>query len=219
MMTRSTSHSGAAIDGVGIDFGTTNSVVAIASRSKPYPRIKALLSEDGPHPSVVWYQGGVEPRVGRIAKTNILGFSEAPGNFFVPSIKRDLGKGKSLTIFNTTYEAKQIASHIFRHLKNDARESHGIEFSEAVVTVPVNFDGRARRDLRSAANDAGIYIKKFVHEPFAAIVGYCFSEKADRSLEDREGQKILVFDWGGQGRSYFRVGDLWTRKSLGRPFR
>ncbi len=197
-MARSIGNTGNPIDGVGIDFGTTNSLVATASRTKPYPRTKALLSSDGrPHPSVVWYQVGGELKVGRIAKTNILGFSEAPGNFFVSSIKRALGKGKTLTIFETKYEAKQVAAEIFRHLKNDAEEREGIGISEAVVTVPIDFDGLARRDLRSAANDAGIHIKTFVHEPFAAIVGHCFSEKGNRSLEDREGQRILVFDWGG----------------------
>ena len=57
------------------------------------PRTTSLLADGLPHPSVVWYQVGHEPIVGRAAKNNVLGFAEAPGNFFVSSIKRSLGKG------------------------------------------------------------------------------------------------------------------------------
>jgi len=188
----------ASADGIGIDFGTTNSVVAVSTRSKPTPRIKALLADDiRPHPSVVWYQVSEEPRVGRIAKSNILGFSEAPGNLFISSIKRSLGKGRTFSIFGTKVSGWQVAAEIFRYLKHDAQQSYGTEVSSAVVTIPVNFDGRARRDLRRAAHEAGIYIKTFVHEPFAAIVGYCYSGKGNRTLQQRDGEKILVFDWGG----------------------
>src|SRR5947208_1384954 len=88
-------------DGHGIDFGTTNSVVAVSSRGTPTARTRALLTEGRPHPSVVWYQASAEPKVGRVAKNNILGFSEAPGNRFVSSIKRSLGKDHAYTIFNT----------------------------------------------------------------------------------------------------------------------
>ncbi len=185
-------------DGVGIDFGTTNSVVAVSTRSKPNPRVKALLANDmRPHPSVVWYHVSEEPRVGRIAKSNILGFSEAPGNLFISSIKRSLGKGRTFSVFGSKVPGWQVASEIFRHLKHDAQQSYGTEVSSAVVTIPVNFDGRARRDLRLAAHQAGIYIKTFVHEPFAAIVGYCYSGKSNRTFQQRDGEKILVFDWGG----------------------
>ena len=170
----------------------------MGSRPKPNPRVKALLANDvRPHPSVVWYHVSEEPRVGRIAKSNILGFSEAPGNLFISSIKRSLGKGRTFSIFGSKVPAWQVASEIFRHLKHDAQQSYGTEVSSAVVTIPVNFDGRARRDLRLAAHQAGIYIKTFVHEPFAAIVGYCYSGKSNRTFQQRDGEKILVFDWGG----------------------
>jgi molecular chaperone DnaK (HSP70) len=185
-------------DGVGIDFGTTNSVVAVSTRSKPNPRVKALLADDSrPHPSVVWYRVGEEPRVGRLAKSHILGFSEAPGNLFIPSIKRSLGKGRTYSIFGSKVPGWQVASEIFRHLRHDAQQSHGSDISGAVVTIPVDFDGRARRDLRLAAHQAGVYIKTFVHEPFAAIVGYCYTGRGNRTIQQRDGEKILVFDWGG----------------------
>ncbi len=108
-----------------------------------------------------------------------------------------MGKGRTFSIFGTKVSGWQVAAEIFRHLKHDAQQSYGTEVSSAVVTIPVNFDGRARRDLRRAAHEAGIYIKTFVHEPFAAIVGYCYSGKGNRTLQQRDGEKILVFDWGG----------------------
>lgn len=184
-------------DGIGIDFGTTNSVVAVSNKGKPTPRIRPLLADSRPHPSVIWYQVSEEPRVGRVAKNHILGFSEAPGNLFISSIKRSLGKNKTFSVFDSKKPGWQVAADIFRHLKRHANEGYGIDVSSAVVTIPVDFDGHARRDLRRAAHDAGIYVKTFVHEPFAAIVGYCYSGQGNRTLQQREGEKILVFDWGG----------------------
>lgn len=183
-------------DGFGIDFGTTNSVVAISSRGSPFPRTRSLLADGLPHPSVVWYQVGHEPTVGRAAKNNMLGFAEAPGNFFVSSIKRSLGKGADVSIFGTKHPVWQVASEVFKHLKYDAH-SNGIDLKHAIVTIPVDFDGRARRELRKAADHAGIFVKTFVQEPFAAVVGYLYSEKEAEKLAEREGQIILVFDWGG----------------------
>jgi molecular chaperone DnaK len=183
-------------DGFGIDFGTTNSVVAISSKGTPIPRTTSLLADGLPHPSVVWYQVGHEPVVGRTAKNNMLGFAEAPGNFFVSSIKRSLGKDSDVSIFGTKHPVWEIASEVFKHLKHDAH-TEGIDLNHAIVTVPVDFDGRARRELRKAADHAGIFVKTFVHEPFAAVVGYLYSEKEAEKLAEREGQIILVFDWGG----------------------
>src|SRR5438874_3757466 len=94
-------------DGFGIDFGTTNSVVAVSTRGDPVPRTQALLAEGYPHPSVVWYQAARAPVVGRTAKRNILGSSEEPGNYFASSIKRSLGQDRSFSIFGTKYHAWQ----------------------------------------------------------------------------------------------------------------
>ena len=185
-------------EGIGIDFGTTNSIVARSIRANPKPHTVALLTSEGkPHPSVVWYSAGGEPKVGRIAKDNIYGYSEAPGNMFIPSIKRSLGKDLSFSIFGTKHHTTDVAAEILRHLKTDAQANHDLDVASAVVTIPVDFDGRARRDLRRAANKAGIHIKTFVHEPFAAIVGFCFSEREPRQLSERNGETFLVFDWGG----------------------
>src|SRR5947209_15765436 len=99
-------------DGHGIDFGTTNSVVAVSTRGNPTPRTRALLADGRPHPSVVWYQVSEEPRVGRQAKNNILGFSEAPGNRFISSVKRSMGKDQTYTLFNTKHHARQVAAEV-----------------------------------------------------------------------------------------------------------
>ena len=89
-----------------------------------------------------------------------------------------------------------VAEDIFRYLVNDARDKQDFTISEAVVTVPIYFDGHARRALRRAAEGAGIYIKTFVHEPFAALVGYVCGAYGHDGLRDMEGKNILVFDWG-----------------------
>ncbi len=184
--------------GVGIDFGTTNSVVAIANPARPFPRARVLVNRDDglPHPSVLWFKLDEEPKVGRIAKDNLLGFSEAPGNQFITSVKRSLGKNKQFSVFGTKRTASDVSAEIFKFLKQDAA-TQSVEIDKAVVTIPVKFDGHARRELRKAAEQAGIYIKTFIHEPFAAIVGYCYSQKSGRTLDQRNGENILVFDWGG----------------------
>jgi len=182
------------MNGIGIDFGTTNSVVAICEGRTG--RTRGLTDPDSnlPHPSVVWFRGdGVE--VGRRAKHQIQGFAEVPGNFFVRSVKRELGKGKRYGIFGEEKAASDVAAEIFRFLKNRAKRDHKVDVEAAVVTVPVHFDGRARRELRKAAADAGVHIKTFIHEPFAAVVGYCKNARQD--ITSFDGSRILVFDWGG----------------------
>jgi molecular chaperone DnaK (HSP70) len=135
--------------------------------------------------------------VGRLAKNHILGSSEEAGNYFATSIKRSLGKDQTVSIFGTKYHAWQVAAEVFRHLKADARDNHGIDLERAVVTIPIDFDGRARRELRQAADHAGLYLQTMVHEPFAAVVGYLCGGASAARWAEREGQTILVFDWGG----------------------
>ena len=69
------------------------------------------------------------------------------------------------------------------------------DFHDAVVTVPVYFTGRQRQAIRKAAEKAGIAIRTFIHEPFAAVIGFLYAETAEFKL--REPETILVFDWGG----------------------
>jgi molecular chaperone DnaK (HSP70) len=184
--------------GVGIDFGTTNSVVSFydgfLKKTDPLTNKETNL----PHPSVVWYRAGGSVIVGQEAKRNIMGFSNVEGNAFVSSVKRRLGKQESMDIMGEKMALHEVAAEIFKFLRMDA-ESRSSEYkvNEAIVTIPIYFDGRARGELRKAADRAGIFIKNFVHEPFAAIVGYCHREESGLQIENMEKQIILVFDWGG----------------------
>jgi molecular chaperone DnaK (HSP70) len=183
------------IDGVGfgIDFGTTNSVAASVALDGPaYPYLEA----GSPHPSFVWYSpDGVQ--VGRQAKANFNAFVEQAGHRFIRSVKRDLGHGRDYDILGQRVPAWKVASQIFARLKATALADpkNPGEINEAVVTVPIHFGGAARQELRAAAREAGIEILTFVHEPFAAVVGYYRSMQTD--LRDLDSERILVFDWGG----------------------
>jgi molecular chaperone DnaK len=183
--------------GIGIDFGTTNSVLSVFDKriweSQPSTNINTKL----PHPSVVWYKADGTKKVGEDAKKHIMGFSSVTGNHFESSIKRRLGKSIHLNIFGRRFEAWETASHIFEFILSDAKKrGENLNITEAIVTVPVYFNGPARRDLRKAANAAGIYIKTFVHEPFAAIVGH-YARSGHLDTQTLKNQHIMVFDWGG----------------------
>ncbi len=182
------------MNGIGIDFGTTNSVVAICEERTGRTRGLADPENNLPHPSVVGFRGD-KVEVGRSAKHQIQSLAEVAGNFFVRSVKRELGKGKRYSIFGEEKTASDVAAEIFRFLKTRARKDHKVDVETAVVTVPVHCDGRARRELRKAAADAGVHIKTFIHEPFSAVVGYCKNARQDVTSFD--GSRILVFDWGG----------------------
>ncbi len=178
--------------GFGIDFGTTNSVVGVCEGGPT----RALLDGDKPNPSVVWYAADGNVTVGRKAKNSLNGYSDVPGNTFVNSVKLSLGKSRSYRVAGQPKSAPEVASEIFSFLLRQAREQHSLDVKEGVVTIPVDFDGAARHELRLAAERAGFYVKTFIHEPFAAVVAYCFSHQG-KPIEDFEGRNILVFDWGG----------------------
>jgi molecular chaperone DnaK len=177
----------------GIDFGTTNS---IAARCDAAGKITAFTDRETnlPHPSVIWYRGD-QTIVGSKAKHEIKGYAGVAGHAFVQSIKRKLGKDQTITIFGERKPVYEIAADIFSFLKTQARNEYGDDLENVVVTVPVKFHGTARRELRKAANRAGIEISTFIHEPFAAIIGYLCS--GGGNLHDINKRNILVFDWGG----------------------
>lgn len=178
--------------GFGIDFGTTNSVVAAAiGREAPKP----LLSGGRTHPSVVWY-GPEAIVVGLDAKSNFNAYADQAGHRFVRSVKRQLGRGKSLeTTAGRRQPAWEVAAEVFRHLRRRAEVEHRHTIDEAVISVPIDFDGPRRADIRKAAQAAGIHVTAMVHEPFAAVVGYYRS--IGMNLGALPTETILVFDWGG----------------------
>lgn len=178
--------------GFGIDFGTTNSVVGVCEGG----RTRALLDGDLPNPSVVWFKADGSVTVGRQAKWNINGYSDVPGNNFISSVKTHLGENRSFRVASQPKPAIEVAAEVFRFLLRQAREEHSLTVKEGLVSIPVDFHGHARRELRLAAEQAGFYVKTFIHEPFAAVVAYCLGQQGQPEQE-LEGRNILVFDWGG----------------------
>lgn len=178
--------------GFGIDFGTTNSVVGVCEGGPT----RALLDGGKPNPSVVWYTADGNVTVGRTAKKRLNEYSEVPGNTFVNSVKLAFGKNRTFRVAGQPKRPHEVASEVFAFLLRQAREQHALEVPGGIVTIPVDFDGAARHELRIAAEQAGFYVKTFIHEPFAAVVAYCFSHDGT-PIEEFEGRNILVFDWGG----------------------
>ncbi len=178
--------------GFGIDFGTTNSVIGVCEGGPT----RALLDDDKPNPSVVWFRADGDVIIGRKAKENLNKYSEQPGNTFVSSVKVHLGNERSFRVAGQPKKASEVAAEVFGFLLRQARDRHSLTVQEGVVTIPVDFHGQARHELRSAAEQAGFYVKTFIHEPFAAVVAYCLRQQGQQ-IGDLEGRNILVFDWGG----------------------
>lgn len=180
--------------GYGIDFGTTNSVVSVCDAKNKV--IKNFTNKSNPHPSVVWFREGYAPTVGEEAKKNLRKWSNVAGHQFEKSIKRKLGRNTQIDVLGRPTLVYQIASEIFKHLVYDAKQSGSI-IEEAIITIPIDFNGIQRQDLRKAATEAGILIKTFIHEPFAAIIGHKYKQRVGLDISSLKNKNYLVFDWGG----------------------
>jgi len=192
----------------GIDFGTTNSLVAGFSdlsgvfQSQGKAHAFYDLDQQSPYPSVVrYFERGEQPEVGFNAKSRMYLADEPGEGAFFKSIKRRLGKGEEVTLPDgNKLKAWEVASEIFSHLRKELYASNAhyekdYPIDEAVVTVPVDFDGRGRVEIAEAMRKAGIKPKAFVHEPFAALIGHFYD--GEKKLDHLAGKTILVFDWGG----------------------
>jgi molecular chaperone DnaK (HSP70) len=198
----------------GVDFGTTNSIVCVwgtqikqaLQNEKPIAlwdtKVLGTIGKR-PHPSVVWYPPGNQPVVGYEAKTRMLSY-DGMGHAFIRSIKRRLGREEEIELTGGLRKpAYEVAAEIFRHLKADAENHASLApliggrgaLSECVVTVPVNFNGLQRRDIRKAMEKAELRLRCFLHEPFAALIGHYYN--SDSKLRLLRGERVLVFDWGG----------------------
>jgi molecular chaperone DnaK len=185
----------------GLDFGTTNSLISYIDPEGS--RALSLTDPSGrPHPSVVWYRG-TDVKVGREARDHLDGGDEAISGDFVRSPKRLLAEDSAVHIAGRAVEPSDVVSEVLKQLAADAaspdrsRDTRH-EVDRAVFTIPVDLDGAGRRRLRRAAQNAGISVVQFVHEPMAALYGY-FRSQPDfqKKLSNLEGQRLLVFDWGG----------------------
>lgn len=189
----------------GIDFGTTNSIAAAwgddVRKLAPQPEPLWDRSEGAkrPHASVVWYSPETSPVVGNAARAKMGALSGVMGHRFIRSIKRNLGSETPYELVGgERVSGHEIAADIFRHLRRHAADSQILrkkEMDECVVTIPVTFTGKQRKDIRRAVERAGMRLTGFLHEPFAAMISHFYD--ADRKLAGARDQRIFVFDWGG----------------------
>lgn len=185
--------------GFGIDFGTTNSLIAYFN-----PEIAqepgAFMDAGRPHPSLVWYKpDSNQPVVGWEARKQMHQVENRMGHCFVHSVKRLMAEEREVPIIGTTRKpAREVGADILSHLLAHARKTLPVvaeALDSCVATVPVNSSGRYRRELRRAVELAGLQVESFTHEPFAAVFGWFFAQKTD--LHRLPPTKVLVFDWGG----------------------
>jgi len=192
---------------VGIDLGTTNSVIAIIEGGKPnvIPNIEGLRTT----PSIVAYTKKQELLVGQIAKRQSV---INPTNTF-SSIKRFIGSKTSeiqvnkkdfsyeiindengnikikCPILNKDFTPEEISAQVLRKLTNDASKYIGEKITQAVITVPAYFNDSQRQATKDAGKIAGLEVLRIINEPTAASLAYGLDKKANET--------ILVFDLGG----------------------
>jgi molecular chaperone DnaK len=170
---------------VGIDLGTTNSVVAVLEAGEP---VVVPNSEGGrTTPSVVAFSKAGEVLVGEVAKRQAI---TNPDRTF-RSIKRHMGEGwKSDDIDGKVYTPQEISARTLMKLKRDAESFLNDTVSDAVITVPAYFDDAQRTATKEAGTIAGLNVLRIINEPTAAALAYGL----DKGSED---ETVLVFDLGG----------------------
>ena len=186
------------MNNVGFDFGTTNSLISVVQGNQP---INLLDNDLRPVPSIVCYEGG-QILVGREAKERVAQAGLGVQGSLIRSPKMYLGQ-ESISIEEIERSPVDIVANVVRHVLDEARASpsYGPELGNvadtAVVTIPVDMEGRGRRALRDAFRLAGLSIVQFVHEPLAALYGLFRKTDLQAMLRRYDSKLILVFDWGG----------------------
>ena len=168
---------------VGIDLGTTNSVLAVLEGGEP--TIVANAEGGRTTPSVVAFKDA-DVLVGEVAKRQAI---TNPDNT-IRSVKRHMGSDWKQTIGGKDYTAQEISARILMKLKRDAESYLGDTVSDAVITVPAYFNDAQRQATQEAGQIAGLNVLRIINEPTAAALAYGL----DKEGED---QTILVFDLGG----------------------
>src|SRR5467141_2106700 len=166
---------------LGIDFGTSNSVVA----NFQYGQAEVLPNHEGQRwtPSVVTLRRDGTLAFGEEAKEN---FDEQRS---IRSIKRILGTPERVPLVGQNLRTEQIAVMLFSLLKRDAEKALGEPFTKAVVTIPANSKGLARHATKLCAGAAGMQVLTLINEPTAAAICY--------GLNAQDDQTVLVYDFGG----------------------
>ena len=168
---------------LGIDLGTTNSVVSIIENGAP----KILENPNGKRttPSVVAFKNG-ETIVGEVAKRQL---ETNPDS--ISSIKRLIGTSKTVHANNRDYKPEEISAMILSYMKDYAEKKIGSSVKKAVITVPAYFDNSQREATKNAGIIAGLDVVRIINEPTAAALAFGLNKDKDKN------NKILVFDLGG----------------------
>jgi len=168
---------------VGIDLGTTNSVVSTLEAGEP----TVIPNAEGSRttPSVVAFSKTGEVLVGEVAKRQAITNPDRT----IRSVKRHMGTSWSIDIDAKKYTAQEISARILQKLKRDAEAYLGDTVTQAVVTVPAYFDDAQRQATKEAGEVAGLEVLRIINEPTAAALAYGLDKEHDLT--------ILVFDLGG----------------------
>src|SRR5215467_12355209 len=168
---------------VGIDLGTTNSVISVLEGGEPVVVPNAEGSRTTP--SVVGFSKTGEIVVGEVAKRQAITNPDRT----VRSIKREMGRDWTIDIDGKKWTPQEISAQILLKLKRDAESYLGDKVTQAVVTVPAYFDDAQRQATKEAGQIAGLEVLRIINEPTAAALAYGLDKQTD--------QTVLVFDLGG----------------------
>ncbi|MGW1603111.1 Hsp70 family protein, partial [Streptomyces eurythermus] len=167
---------------VGIDLGTTNSVVSVLEGGEP----TVITNAEGARttPSVVAFAKNGEVLVGEVAKRQAVTNVDRT----IRSVKRHMGTDWKIALDGKDFNPQQISAFILQKLKRDAEAYLGEKVTDAVITVPAYFNDSERQATKEAGEIAGLNVLRIVNEPTAAALAYGL---------DKDDQTILVFDLGG----------------------
>src|SRR5213594_2416957 len=167
---------------VGIDLGTTNSVVAVLEAGEP----TVIPNAEGGRttPSVVGFSKAGEVLVGEVAKRQAITNPDRT----IRSVKRHMGTSWTTDIDGKKYTAQEISARILQKLKRDAESYLGDTVTQAVITVPAYFDDAQRQATKEAGAVAGLEVLRIINEPTAAALAYGLDKAAKKE------ETVLVFD-------------------------
>ena len=168
---------------IGIDLGTTNSVVAVMEGGEP----TVITNQEGSRltPSVVGFSKNGERLVGQLAKRQAVSNPDRT----VSSIKRHMGTSYKVEIDSKKYSPEEISAMVLQKLKNDAEKYLGETVTQAVITVPAYFSDSQRQATKDAGKIAGLEVLRIINEPTAAALAYGIDKTDDHT--------VLVYDLGG----------------------
>jgi molecular chaperone DnaK len=169
---------------IGIDFGTTNSCVAVYEGGEPI----VITNPEGARttPSVVAFSKSGERMVGQVAKRQAITNPERT----ISSIKREMGTDHRVKIDDKDYTPQEISAMVLQKLKADAEAYLGTTVTQAVITVPAYFSDAQRQATKDSGKIAGLEVMRIINEPTAAALAYGMDKE---KIE----QKIMIFDLGG----------------------